>query len=94
MRGGIVLAWLIGSGIIVWREVGRDHHPPMPGVLLTSSALFGLLAVLAEYEPARGAATALAFGLDFAAYLEAPGFGSKKTPAATPPHDVKTQLGA
>ena len=55
--------------------------------------VFGLLAVLAEYEPARGAATALAFGLDFAAYLEAPGFGSKKT-VTTAPHDVKTQLGA
>jgi len=48
----------------------------MPGTLLASSGFFALLAVLAEYEPARPAATALAFGLDLAAFLQAPGFGT------------------
>jgi hypothetical protein len=76
MRSGIILAWLIGEGIIVWRSVAKNHRPPMPGTLLVSSGMFALLAVLAEYEPARGAATAIAFGLDLAAYLEAPGFNS------------------
>ena len=69
---GITLAWLIGETVIVWRSVSRDHRPPMPGQLLGSSAFFALLAILAEYQPARGAATALAFGVDIAAYLEAP----------------------
>jgi hypothetical protein len=86
MRSGIILAWLVGEGIIVWRSVARDHRPPMPGTLLTSSGLFALLAVLAEYEPARGAATALAFAFDLAAYLEAPGFSpTTPAPAATTP---------
>ncbi len=78
MRSGIILAWLVGEGIIVWRSVAKEHRPPMPGTLLASSGLFALLAVLAEYQPAASAATALAFGLDLAALLEAPGFGTGK----------------
>jgi hypothetical protein len=70
--GGITLAWLIGEGIICWREVSRHHRPPVPGVLLASSGFFALCALLAEYQPARAAATLLAFGIDIAAYLEAP----------------------
>jgi hypothetical protein len=88
MRSGIILAWLVGEGIIVWRSVARDHRPPMPGTLLVSSGLFALLAVLAEYEPARGAATTLAFAFDLAAYLNAPGFGqgpAAAVPATTTP---------
>ncbi len=85
MRSGIILAWLVGEGIIVWRSVARDHRPPMPGTLLLSSGLFALLAVLAEYEPARSSATALAFAFDLAAWLQAPGFSSTTVPAATTP---------
>jgi hypothetical protein len=70
--GGITLAWLAGMGIIVGREVARKHQPPMPGTLLAASALFALIAAAAEYGPARPAATLLAFGLDLAAWLEAP----------------------
>jgi hypothetical protein len=69
VRSGIILAWLIGEGIIVWKSVTKNHRPPMPGTLLVSSGEFALLALLAEYEPARGAATAMAFGLDLAAFL-------------------------
>ena len=69
---GITLAWLIGETIIVWRSVGRNHRPPMPGELLGSSIFFALLAMLAEYPPARTTATLLAFGVDLAAWLEAP----------------------
>lgn len=84
--GGITLAWLIGESIIIWRSVGRNHRPPMPGELLGSSAFFALLAIIAEYPPARGAATLLAFGIDIAAFLEAP-LVTVQTPksAATPP---------
>lgn len=70
--GGITLAWLIGIGIISWRSVNREHRPPMPGELLGASGFFALTAVLAEYPPARTAATLLAFGIDIAAFLEAP----------------------
>ena len=78
---GITLAWLIGETVIVWRSVTRNHRPPMPGELLGSSAFFALLAIIAEYQPARGAATLLAFGIDIAAYLEAP-FVTVQQPAA------------
>lgn len=66
------MAWLTGLGIITWRSFQKDHHPPVPGTLLAASALFALLALAAEYQPARGAATAAAFGLDLAAWLKAP----------------------
>lgn len=69
---GITLAWLIGETIIVWRSVTRNHRPPMPGELLGSAGLFALLALLAEYPPARTTATLMAFGLDLAAWLQAP----------------------
>ena len=69
---GITIAWLVGEGIIVWRSVAKNHRPPMPGELLGSAGFFALLALLAEYQPARGFATVMAFGIDIAAYLQAP----------------------
>jgi hypothetical protein len=70
--GGITLAWLIGEAIIITRQVNKQHHPPVPGALLGSSGLFALLAIIAEYPPARPAMTLLAFGVDIAAWLEMP----------------------
>lgn len=94
---GITLAWLIGEGIIIWRSVTRQHRPPMPGQLLGSAVFFALLALLAEYPPARTTATLMAFGLDIAAWLEAPVItpaAAKSTAAPAPraggptPHPV------
>lgn len=82
---GITLAWLIGETIIVWRSVAKNHRPPMPGELLGSSGFFALCALLAEYPPARTTATLLAFGIDIAAYLQAPVITSGKTAVNTPP---------
>ena len=79
---GITLAWLIGETIIVWRSVGRNHRPPMPGELLGSSVFFALLAMLAEYPPARTTATLMAFGVDIAAWLQAPLVTTGPQPAA------------
>lgn len=79
---GITLAWLLGETIIVWRSVGKNHRPPMPGELLGSSVFFALLAGLAEYPPARSTATLMAFGVVLAAYLEAPLVTTKSTTAA------------
>jgi hypothetical protein len=67
--GGLVLAWLVGEGIIVYRSVRRDHSPPIPGALLASSGLFVLLAILAQADTARPVATALAWGFDLAAFM-------------------------
>ena len=83
--GGLILAWAVGEGIIVWRSVVKEHHPPYPGQMLTATAIFALLAVVAEYEPARTAATAMAFGLDIAVLMQVlPGSGATKStkPAA------------
>ena len=84
--GGITLAWLIGETIIIARQVNKQHHPPVPGSLLASSGLFALLAIIAEYPPARPAMTLLAFGVDIAAWLEMPYItpAASKTAASSP----------
>lgn len=68
--GGLVAAWAIGEGIIVYRAIKVNHAPPMPGALLAASGLFIMLALLAEGGPnASRLATTLAFGFDAAAML-------------------------
>ena len=84
--GGLILAWAIGEGIIVWRSAYKEHKPPVPGQMLAATALFALLAVLAEYEPARAAATAMAFGLDLAVLMQVlPGTKAVKAPQPQAP---------
>jgi hypothetical protein len=67
--GGLVAAWAVGEGIIIYRAFKRTHAPPMPGALLASSALFVMLALLAESGTARPLAVTLAWGFDLAAWL-------------------------
>lgn len=67
--GPLVMAWLIGEGIVCYRWA-KAGAPPTPGALVASSGFFVLCALLAEYAPARGAATLLAFGIDVAALLQ------------------------
>jgi hypothetical protein len=82
--GGLILAWMIGEGLIVWRAVKTEHQPPVPGSMLAASALFALLAIAAEYQPARGAATAFAYGIDIAVLLKVlPGTKAGKPVAGT-----------
>lgn len=69
-RSGIVAAWAVGLGIVTWRSVAKQHRPPMPGQYLGVSGLFVALALLADYPPATGLATALAWGVDLAALLQ------------------------
>lgn len=71
MKGAFVSAWLVGEAIVIWRMVHRDHRPPVPGALLGITALFAGLGMLAEYAPAAGLATAVAWGLDVAAFANA-----------------------
>lgn len=86
--GPLILAWLIGEGIVVTRSV-KARRPPMPGQLLVVSALFAGLALVAEYEPARPAATLFAYGIDVAVLMQVlPGLEKTSTvPAGT---QVKT----
>lgn len=85
--GGITLAWAAGMGIIVYRSLGKQHRPPVPGQLLAATGLFALLALLAEYEPARTTATAFAFGVDVAVLMQVlPG---SKAPAGHKPRPAQ-----
>ena len=93
--GGLILAWALGEGIIVWRSVVKEHHPPVPGQMLTATAIFALLAVVAEYEPARTAATAMAFGLDIAVLMQVlPGSGTTSAAKKTTKPAKKTTKAA
>jgi hypothetical protein len=86
--GGFVAAWAVGEGIIIYRAVSKNHAPPMPGALLWSSALFVMLALVAESEAARPLATTLAWGFDIAALLNlfptVTGGGTSTAPATQP----------
>lgn len=66
---GIVLAWLVGEGILTYRSFKNDHRPPLPGQLLAASGIFVMLALLAEAQQARFLAAALAWGFDVAALM-------------------------
>jgi hypothetical protein len=96
-KGGLILAWLAGLGIIAWRDIAKNHAPPVPGQLLGASGLFALLAVIAEYTPASQAATLAAWGFDIAALMNVlpqglgglPASGNAGAAAPTPkgPHN-------
>ena len=67
--GGLVAAWAVGEGLIIYRAFKQRKAPPMPGQLLASSALFIMLGLLAESDQARGLAVTMAWGFDLAAFL-------------------------
>lgn len=79
--GALVMAWLVGEGIIVFRSVRDQGGPPWPGTLMVSSGLFVLLALLSEAPNGRQLAVPLAWGFDIAAFMglsqTAPGKGQK-----------------
>jgi hypothetical protein len=71
---GLVLAWLAGESLIIYRSYKQDHRPPMPGQLLASSALFGVLGFAGSMPSLTLLAAALAWGFDIAAFMNlAPG---------------------
>lgn len=87
---GIVLAWLAGEGLIIYRSYKQDHRPPMPGQLLASSGVFIVLGLIAQSQQAAFLAGAMAWGFDIAAFYNlAPSLtggtpkttSTKKTPA-------------
>jgi hypothetical protein len=85
-RASLTAAWLFGLGLITYRNVARNHQPPVPGTLLAASGFFAMLALAAEYQPAAGAAALIGWGVDLAALLNIlPGSlaGPAKTTAAS-----------
>lgn len=82
--GPFILAWLVGEGIIVYRNVKVIKGPPGPGQLLLTSGLFALLALAAETEQGRSAATMVAWGYDLAAFLNITGKTKVDTKAWLP----------
>ena len=67
--GGFVAAWLAGEALIAWRWA-KAGAPPTPGTLALASGFYVLLAVVAEYPPARTVATVTAWGVTLAAFLQ------------------------
>lgn len=63
----IILAWLVGTGIMTYKDVKKNHRPPLPAELLAESGLFVMLGILGEKAPAL--AGTLAWGFDAAAFL-------------------------
>ena len=88
---GIFFAWAIGEGIIVYRWA-KAKAPPAPGALLLPTALYLSLAILAEYRPARGAATAFAYAVDLAILLQVVGAEPKTETGWPPPKMLATQI--
>jgi hypothetical protein len=93
--GGIILAWGAGMGIITYRAVVKNHQPPVPGQMLAATGLFVALAALAEYQPARSAATLFAFGVDIAVLMQVlPGTRTTAAkPVANPPQQTAAVQG-
>jgi hypothetical protein len=84
--GPLILAWMVGEGIISYREVTKNHRPPLPAEILASSGVFVLLGLLAQAQPKL--ASLLAWGFDLAAFMNlAPsitgGSGSNPAPGTT-----------
>ncbi len=63
----VILAWMVGEGLMIYNDVTKAGHPPYPGDLLSTSGLFILLALLAEKY--SGLAATLAWGFDAAAFM-------------------------
>lgn len=63
----MIIAWLTGETIMCYRIVTKEHRPPLPAEVLSTSGLFVLLALLAEAQPTLAAT--LAWGFDLAALL-------------------------
>lgn len=63
----IILAWMVGEGLMIYNDVTKQKRPPLPSDLLSTSGLFVLLALLGESQPKL--AGTLAWGFDAAAFL-------------------------
>lgn len=67
--GALIMAWIVGEGIVIYRTAKANKAPPGPGQLIYSSGVFVMLALLAESNRARSLAVTLAWGFDIAAFI-------------------------
>lgn len=68
--GGLASAWLVGTGLVIWRQVHAEHHMPVPGTLLAVTGIFALMGATAEVFPqTKTLITVTAWGLDVAGVL-------------------------
>jgi len=88
---GLFFAWAVGEGIISYRWL-KAKAPPTPGALLLPTALYLSLAILAEYRPARGVATAFAWAVNLAILLQVVGKDPKQQTGWPPPKIPATQI--
>lgn len=74
MARGIGLAWLVGVGLVVWREGQQAgwNRPVPAGRIGAASGLFVALGLLSEWQRAAPVAVLIAWGFDLAVLL-APG---------------------
>ena len=89
----LVIAWLVGEGILVYRSFQKYGHAPLPGQLLAASGVFILLGLAAQSEKLTFLAGALAWGFDLAAFLNiAPALltGEQQAAKATAKSSTKT----
>jgi hypothetical protein len=92
VRRGIIIAWLVGEGIISYKSVKKNNRPPLPADLLAASGAFVLLGILSEFQDRL--AMMLAVGLDAAALLTlfpTTASGTSASPAQTPSQAASTQ---
>lgn len=92
MRRGIIIAWLVGEGIISYKSVKKNNRPPLPADLLAASGAFVLLGILSEFQDQL--AMMLAVGLDAAALLTlfpTTASAASASPAQTPSQAASTQ---
>jgi hypothetical protein len=81
MAKGLILAWLLGLGLIGWREATVAHKPPPPGRLAAASGVYAGLGLLAQYQPAAPAATLGAWAFTLALVLAPGTLPGTSTPA-------------
>ena len=79
---GLVVAWGVAEGIVIYRSA-KQRVPPRPGQLLATSGAFVILAVLSEFAPEL--ALTIAVGIDVAALFQVwPGSSSADVSTGTP----------
>lgn len=66
---GIIIAWVLGEAIVLYRGPFKEKRPPWPSELFYTSIVFVSLGFLAEIESAATIAVLLGFGWDIAAFM-------------------------
>jgi hypothetical protein len=59
---GILIAWLVETGIVMYRDISKGN-PPLPADILAPFIVMGTLGTIALYRPAQTFATVTAWGV-------------------------------